>query len=396
MKTAFKRHLTLPDPTVLERHARCPDLGPKILFFSGGSALKDLSRELLAYTHNSIHIITPFDSGGSSAVLRKCFDMPAIGDIRSRLMALADRTVRGNPEIRALFSYRMAANRSHGALERELQEMILGDHPLVKVIPRPMRTIIRRYLRRFYENMDRFFDLRGANIGNLVLTGGFLVNDRDLESILFIVSKLIKVRGYVTTVVTDNLHLGARLEDGSTILGQHALTGKETPPIASPIDELFLCESLDTPHRIDCSISHQIADMIRTADLICFPMGSFYTSLIANVLPRGVGRAVQAASCPKVYIPSTGHDPESIGRSLTDQVTTLIHYLRMDEPASIAPADILDFILLDRDRTTYSGGVDADSLTHMGIDILDANLSGPTPGPSIDPARLADILISLA
>ena len=35
--------------------------------------------------------------------------------------------------------------------------------------------------------------------------------------------------------------------------------------------------------------------MIRHAELLCFPMGSFYTSVIANLLPRGVGRSIAAA-----------------------------------------------------------------------------------------------------
>jgi CofD-related protein of GAK system len=243
--------------------------------------------------------------------------------------------------------------------------------------------------------MDRLFDLRGANIGNLVLTGGFLTNDRDLESILFIVSNLVKARGYVTAVVPDNLHLGARLRDGSTRIGQHVLTGKETSPIDSPIQEIFLCDSLDLPQEVSCTISDQIAGLIRFADLICFPMGSFYTSLVANVLPHGVGRAVQAASCPKVYIPSTGRDPETFGMTLTDQVTTLIRYLRRDDPDTITPADVLDFILVDQTRGNYPGGVDRDRLETMGFDILDVDLFQSAPGPGFDPARLAEMLVSL-
>ena len=70
------RTVQLPDKIRLARFARAPELGPKVLFFSGGSALNPLSRRLINYTHNSIHLITPFDSGGSSAVLRKAFGMP--------------------------------------------------------------------------------------------------------------------------------------------------------------------------------------------------------------------------------------------------------------------------------------------------------------------------------
>ena len=67
-----------------------PALGPRLVFFTGGTALRDLSRQLTSYTHNSVHLITPFDSGGSSAALRRAFAMPAVGDIRNRLLALAD------------------------------------------------------------------------------------------------------------------------------------------------------------------------------------------------------------------------------------------------------------------------------------------------------------------
>ena len=63
----ISRTATLPDRVRAERAMRAPDLGSKILFFSGGTALRRLSRKLVKYTHNSIHVITPFDSGGSSA-----------------------------------------------------------------------------------------------------------------------------------------------------------------------------------------------------------------------------------------------------------------------------------------------------------------------------------------
>lgn len=69
-----------------------PPLGPRLVF-TGGTALRDLSRQLIHYTHNSVHLVTPFDSGGSSAALRRSFAMPAVGDIRNRLLALADSAV---------------------------------------------------------------------------------------------------------------------------------------------------------------------------------------------------------------------------------------------------------------------------------------------------------------
>ena len=65
----------LPDPVKLARYLKSPELGPCVVFFSGGTALTGISRELKRYSHNSIHLVTPFDSGGSSAKLRKAFAM---------------------------------------------------------------------------------------------------------------------------------------------------------------------------------------------------------------------------------------------------------------------------------------------------------------------------------
>ena len=92
----LRRKINIPDLIRIKRYQHLPEFGPNILFFSGGSALNKLSRELKNYTYNSSHLITTFDSGGSSAKLRDAFDMPAIGDLRSRLMALADDSRRLN------------------------------------------------------------------------------------------------------------------------------------------------------------------------------------------------------------------------------------------------------------------------------------------------------------
>ena len=129
------RTVTLPDPVRISRYHKAPELGPRILFFSGGSALDTLSSKLKNFTHNSIHLVTPFDSGGSSAKLRQAFEMPAIGDLRSRMMALADETVTGHPEVYQLFTYRLPVGSSNGELLQQLESMTKDKDPLVSNIP---------------------------------------------------------------------------------------------------------------------------------------------------------------------------------------------------------------------------------------------------------------------
>ncbi|MFK4765358.1 GAK system CofD-like protein [Desulfobaculum sp. SPO524] len=389
------RKAQLPDPVKLARYEKSPELGPRILFFSGGTALRELSSTLIRSTYNSVHLITPFDSGGSSAKLRKAFAMPAIGDIRNRLMALADHSLHGNPQIFELFAYRLPKAAPAPQLLRELGRMNAGEHPLVANIPNPMRKIIRHYLSVFLEKMPASFDLRGASIGNIVLAAGYLENRRHVSPVIYIFSKLVRVRGEVHPILNADLHLAARLEDGSVIVGQHKLTGKETPPPPTPIAEVHLTASLDDTAPVSAAIPDKIQDFINSAELICYPMGSFYSSLMANLLPRGVGRAIAGTDCPKVFIPNLGDDPESRAIPLTEQVRRLIVQLRRDTMATTPVARLVDFILVDSERGDYPGGVHIRELEALGVRVIDTDLVTDASAPLIDAERLAPILLSL-
>ncbi|WP_373500102.1 GAK system CofD-like protein [Desulfococcus sp.] len=391
------RDIRLPDPVKIERYRHRPELGPGILFFSGGSALRDTCAELIQYTHNSIHVITPFDSGGSSAKLREAFQMPAIGDVRNRLLALADRSLHGYPEIFRLFACRFPPDGDQEGLRAEMEEMIGGRHPLVAGIPDPMRKIIRHYLQLFKEFMPPDFDLRKASIGNLILTAGYLDSRRNFDTIIFIFSKLVQVRGVVRPVVNKYLHLAAAMEDGRRIVGQHLMTGKEASPIASRITDLWLASDRKKPEPVDVPIRRKMASLIEGADLICYPMGSFYSSLIANLLPRGVGRAVSRNTGPKVFIPSTGGgDPETFGMGITDQVRCLTSFLRRDDPDADSCRNVLDFVLVDLARGNYRGEIDRKTLTRMGIEVIDTPLVSDRSHPLIDERLLVPVLLSLA
>ena len=389
------REIRIPDRIRVARCRRSPDLGPRVLFFTGGTALKETSQALVEYTHNSVHLVTPFDSGGSSAVLRRHFDMPAVGDLRNRLMALADRSLHGYPEIFDLFAYRLPREASVDQLHAELDALVQGGHTLITRVPDPMRKIIRHHLEMFRKEAGDGFDLAGASIGNLILTAGYLENRRHIDPIVYIYSKLVQVRGEVRILVNANLQLRADLEGGGHVIGQHLITGKEVPPLTSPIRELSLAD----PARGNAEVRPLIRDKIRAAinesDLICYPVGSFYTSLMATLLPAGVGRAVSRTACPKVFIPNTLYDPESIGLSLEGQVRTLLRHVRADDPDTIAIGDVLDFVLLDP-SVSYSGARNPErDLASLGIQVIKTPLVSKDTG-AIDPHLLCQALVSLA
>ena len=383
------------DPGRADRFRLAPERGPAILFFSGGTALRGLSRELVHYSHNSIHVITTFDSGGSSAELRRAFGMPAVGDLRNRMLALADRSPGGNPEVRRLAAFRFERQAERGELETKLEDLGAGRDPLVASIPSPMREAISADLELLRQHMPPDFDLRGASVGNLLITGAWLRFDRHIEPAVSAVSSLLRVKGSVLPVLDANLDLATELEDGTLLHSQRELTGKEASPIASPVNRVWLTNDTETLSPVGANISPGLARRIAGADLICFPMGSFYSSLVANLLPGGVGEAVAAGRCPRVYVPNLGLDPESLGLGLSGAVRQLIRYLEAGAAALNGPEQLLDYLLIDSSRGAYPKPLELDALGDLGVRVLDTRLVTASSAPLLDEKRLARKLVSL-
>ncbi|HDQ40017.1 MAG TPA: GAK system CofD-like protein [Desulfonatronum sp.] len=389
------RSVTLPDQPRLARYLQTPELGPRVLFFSGGTALNSLSRKLVHYTHNSIHLVTAFDSGGSSAKLREAFQMPAVGDLRSRLMALADQTIKGNPEILRLFTFRLPMDDDPAFLRQWLDRLCSGRDALIRQIPEPMFGIIRNHLRLFQQHMPTDFDLRGASIGNLILTAGYLSGERRMDQVIFLFSKLAGVRGIVRPITNKYLHLAAKLEDGQWVVGQHLLTGKEVPVITSRVKRICLSRDRMLVDPVAMTLDENIRRMILQAELICYPMGSFYSSLIANLLPYGVGQAIAENDCPKVYIPNTGIDPEQCGMSLADNVRVLLHYLRKGCDAEQPVNRLLNFVLLDTHADGYVQPMDLEKVRDLGVDVIQMPLAQGEQNLRLNEDRLIKVLLSL-
>ena len=76
--------------------------GPHIVALGGGTGLSTLLRGLKEHTSNLTAVVTVADDGGSSGVLRAELGIPAVGDIRNCVVALAD----AEPLMGRLLQYR--------------------------------------------------------------------------------------------------------------------------------------------------------------------------------------------------------------------------------------------------------------------------------------------------
>lgn len=372
------------------------ELGARVVFFTGGTALRDCSQHLSRYTFNSVHLVTPFDSGGSSARLRACIPMPAIGDIRNRLLALADRTVVPDSVFRVC-EMRLPLDEEPVVLLAQLQAMVDKGHSLWNNVPRFFAEALRVHIRYFLEHMPASFDPRGANIGNLALTGGYLHHGRRLEPVLHFYSRLLQVRGIVLPLYSGDLHLVAELSNGSRLLGQHRITGKESHPVSCPITKLFLTEhhpdACGDPLPVRPKADPLALTFISTADVNCYPMGSFWTSVVANLLPEGVGKAIALTDCAKVYIPNIGHDPEQLGMSVADAVAILLQTLRQDSGQDTPAAMLVERVFVDTERGDYAGGVDKEGILAQGVAVVDTPLLRTQGEAHHDAALVTELLL---
>lgn len=230
------------------------------------------------------------------------------------------------------------------------------------------------------------------------------------------------MRGFCRPLTAANLHIRTLYSDGTEEVGQHLMNKMKEGTCASTgsrsrtITDIDLVESLDANERQDsqdCHIDIVSSDHVASADLIVFPMGSFFASILVNLLPNGVGRAIVRRKCPKVYVPNTGCDPEMAGYALAECVQRIIDMVRQDhirnspphsQAADIPVNDILNFVVLDTVNCQYSVQIDKAIIAELGVVVIDVPLidlqetsaENGRMNTRIDPSKIAEVLVSLA
>ncbi len=394
-----------------------------LVFFSGGTALNETAK-VLASRYPSTHIITTFDSGGSTAELRKHLSMPAVGDIRSRLLALADDSQPEVVALKNLMAHRLP--RDKASLELELAALGEGSHPLLQdltAVWAEMGDFVRQGLAEFTPMASPTFGYGGACVGNILLAVQYFRSARDLQEAVDFWGGYLRVQGLVVPVSETLAHLAVALENGEKLVGQHRFTGKREQRIQSPIADIWLVEGagehnecfggcedarktragadlatgpvVDSvtdatpqqgsqgaitkgahccvfPARAEVEANKLVPLAIAEAQCLCYPIGSFFSSVAANLLVKGVGQSIARASCPKIFIPNPGADPELLGLTLIEQVRFLLRLLLRDAPHA-RPCELMNGLVIDK-RGSYIGGLARDDLKALGIELYEAQL----------------------
>ncbi|MBI2873057.1 MAG: YvcK family protein [Chloroflexi bacterium] len=221
------------------------DSEKRVVVIGGGTGSYAVLRGLKQYTSGLTAVVTMMDSGGSSGRLRDELGLLPPGDLRQCLVALS---------------------------------------------PDGQTTLTLRNL--FLYRFDRGKGLNGHSFGNLFLSALMEVSG-DVNQAVKIAGRMLGIKGQVLPVTLTDCHLCARLADGSVIVGEsHIDVRTEKPQV--PIESVFLDPQAEA--------NLPVLEALAQADAIVIGPGDLYSSVIPNLLVRGIPEAIKASPAVKIYV----------------------------------------------------------------------------------------------
>lgn len=251
----------------LKRYVATPDRRRGIRLEAGAVATDGVQAppcpELKCVIRELSAVVTVTDDGGSSGRLREDLKMLPPGDVRNCMVALSE-----------------------------------DEHLLSKLF---------KY--RFDQG-----ELEGHSFGNLFVAALTHITG-DFAQAVQMSSQILATRGKIFPATNSNVTLAARMDDGSLVRGETNITASKLS-----IVELMLepAEAHPLPETLEA---------IERADLITLGPGSLYTSLITNLLVRGVPEALARSKATKVYVCNLMTQAnESLGLTASQHVERLLSH----------------------------------------------------------------------
>jgi uncharacterized cofD-like protein len=230
-------------------------------------------------------IVTVTDDGGSSGRLREDLKMLPPGDVRNCMVALSE-----------------------------------DEHLLSKL-----------FQYRFGQG-----ELEGHSFGNLFLAALSHITG-DFAQAVQMSSQILAARGRIYPATNSDVTLSAWMDDGTIVHGETNITKSSRrivelmlqPPDADPL-----------PGTLDA---------IAQADLITLGPGSLYTSLITNLLVRGIPEALATTSATRIFVCNLMTQAnESLGLTASQHIEKILQHAWASTADTLEPGEkIFDYALIN-------------------------------------------------
>lgn len=234
----------------------------KVVVIGGGSGQSVILKGLKQVADIDITtIVTVADDGGSTGRLRRQYHIPAMGDIRNVMCALAKE-----------------------------------------------ETLFTQLMEYRFEGESE--DIGGHNLGNLILTALTEKSGSFMDAISEI-SKIVNVKGTILPATSQVITLFARMSDGTVVRGESNI-----PNFDNRIREIFYDEKVEA----DPDAVQAILD----ADIIFIGIGSLFTSVLPCLIIEGICDAIKKSKATRYYMCNAMTQPgETDYFSVEDHVEAL-------------------------------------------------------------------------
>lgn len=248
----------------------------KIVCIGGGTGVSMVLSGLKNYPLELSGVVTMFDSGGSSGLLRKEFNILPPGDLRMSLFSTSK-----NEKLVRLLSFRFKKG-----------------------------------------------SFKGHNLGNLLFvaaedeTGDFNKAVNELSDILNTTAKVLPV-------TLQNAKIKALLKNNKLICEEENIINCKLSKVG--IKRLFLSPKVKA--------NPEALSVIKESDLIIIGPGKLYTSVIPNLLVKGISEAIRKSKGKKVFICNLmTQEGNTDNFSVEDFVKTIEKYLG---------EEVLDYVIFN-------------------------------------------------
>lgn len=240
-------------------------MNKKVVVLGGGNGMSTLLRGLKEFPLDLTAIVSVCDDGKSTGILRKEFNSPALGDIRRVLISLSET----EPLFEKMFNYRFET--------------------------------------------DGY--LNGHAVGNFLIQAMTDITGSVSEGIQAL-GKVLNLKGKVIPLTENgDITLIGEMTDNTIVEGEHNITEAN-----KTIKKVY--------YKNDPEITEEALEAIKESDLIILSMGSLYTSIIPNLIPKEIKEELKKSKAKIMYVCNIMTQPGETDKfNVSDHINKLNEYL---------------------------------------------------------------------
>lgn len=277
---------------------------------------------------------------------------------------------------------------SSGRLRSDLGMLPPGDvRNCVAALSEDERLLTRLFQYRFPEN-GSVHGLSGHSFGNLFLAALTAIHSGDFAKAVQASSQILAARGVIYPATNTHVTLSARMDDASIVEGETNITRS-----SRRIKQLRM-------HPEEAAAMPEALNAIREADLITLGPGSLFTSLITNLLVKGVREAISQSNATRVYVCNLMTQAnESLGLTASEHIARIQSHTegeRLFDYALINTAPISPELLQKYEREGQQPiEADLDRIRDLGVTPVTGNFAHEGDVLRHDYDHLAEVLLDL-